>query len=262
MLKITAFIGLLLVYAVAANCAMFTNTGSADWSCHKIGFPFVGVHATGTNITISCPPDSDGPSGMATVGNLSASVFVMPPFGADVSLQSIFTDSLIPVGATGSGTVEFTLTYTFGGFTDTGIAQGSSDLFFNGLQVATIERGFCDLPNTAGPCSGPQHVVDVIDEPITYGVPFSYQADDFLSSGFSVAGVNNNVMISASLTTGGSLVEVPEPNTLWLCGFGSLGLLFGLRRKRRVAAHASLNGFVHLRLGARSLQRESNRRLC
>jgi hypothetical protein len=77
-------------------------------------------------------------------------------------------------------------------------------------------------------------VTRVIDEPITYGVPFSYQADVSSFGGFGNYNVQNSLDISAALIRGGQLVELPEPASHWLCGLGLLAMSLWLGMFRRL----------------------------
>jgi hypothetical protein len=132
--------------------------------------------------------------------------------------------------------VVFTLTYTWGGLADFGIGVPAADLFFNGVKVWSESDFVCFTPPEHG-CGFPHTSVFTIVEPVTYGVPFSYQADDSVSgSGFGV-GVSNSLTISPALQSGGQLEELPEPGSLWLSGVALLGLLlksksFGAPNKR------------------------------
>jgi hypothetical protein len=129
--------------------------------------------------------------------------------------------------------VEFTFTYTYSGFNDQGSAQGSADLLFNGVQVLNIQRPFCLTPPLLYcPGGDTQQVVNIVDEPITYGVPFTYEADDSLSILPNNVNVSNQVTISISVPTGGTLVEIPEPGTLSFCAISFL--VFLLWRSRRI----------------------------
>lgn len=233
MRKLVGFVALFILGAVAVMGATFTNTGSASWPCHLDGGGLVQENATGVTFNFNCPPGNSPTGSSASVGNLSAQADIhIVGFPSTFSLQSTFTDSLLPVGGSGSGMAEFILTYSYTGLVDLGGAQGAADLLFNGVQVINIHPPFCSAPPPSAPCvqyTQPQQIVEVIDEPITYGVPFSYQADDFLSGqGTILFGLSNGLAISTSLPTGGTLAEVPEPGTLWLCVIGSLGLLFRL----------------------------------
>ena len=227
MSKIGGFLASFVLAVVSATGATFTNTGSASWGCQGFDqnghFAHITESATGTSFDFDCPPGFSGTMGSASVGNLTARASAgYGPGAPDVALQSTFTGSLIPTGGTGSGTVEFTLTYSFSGLEDLAFLRGGGDLFFNGVQVASLQPGFCFTPLGFPRCDLPQNVVKIVDEPITYGQPFTYQADDFMSGGGTGFGVSNQVTITASLLTGGELIEVPEPATL---GFVSLALL-------------------------------------
>lgn len=227
-------VALFILGAVAVMGATFTNTGSASWPCHLAGGGLVQENATGVTFDFGCPPGTSPSGSSASVGNLSAQadIHILGIPLTMFSLQSTFTDSLLPVGGSGPGMVEFILTYSYTGLVDLGSAQGAADLLFNGVQVINIHPPFCTAPPPSVPCvqyTQPQQIVQVIDEPITYGVPFTYQADDFLSGqGMILYDLSNGLAISTSLPTGGTLEEVPEPGTLWLCTMGSLGLLFRL----------------------------------
>lgn len=135
--------------------------------------------------------------------------------------------------------MEFTLTYSFSGLLDQAVVRGGGDLFFNGLQVANLQPGFCVTPPSSITCPQLHQVAQTIDEPITYGQPFSYQADDFMSGSGKGLGVFNQVTITASLLTGGTLVEVPEPQTL---GFVGLVLFLGLPLIRRFRRPRNASG--------------------
>ena len=238
--KILGVLGALLLGSATLSAASFTNTGSASWFCDWSGNDFrpkIPEQASGTTFNnFDCPPGyvATG-SGSASVDNLSANAFLSgrstAPF-TTVSLQSKFTDSLMPTGGTGPGIVEFTLTYSFSGFRDVAGANGGADLFFNGVLAENIQRLFCKRPGVDGcPFSGPLVITVIIDEPITYGIPFSYQVDDSLSAlgGPGVLAVGNQTTVSALLMTGGTLAEVPEPGTLLLSVIGSLAFLFLIR---------------------------------
>jgi len=162
-----------------------------------------------------------------------ASVGVGNDRNSTFAFQSTFMDSLLPIGGTGQGTVQFTLTYTWDSFGDSGSGTMSGDFIINGSQLWSESNQTCLFGE---PCSGPPPlnpfiVTTVIDEPITYGVPFSLQADVSSDSDAGSGGlymVQNSLDISPVLITGGQLVELPEPASLWLCGFGLLGVLFRL----------------------------------
>jgi hypothetical protein len=68
-------------------------------------------------------------------------------------------------------------------------------------------------------------IVFVVDEAVTYGVPFSDQGDVSSSSLFDFFhGEGNSLTISPTLVTGGELVE-PEPGSVWSCAIGLTVLL-------------------------------------
>jgi hypothetical protein len=240
--KCVAVISAVFVAAVGLSGGTFTNTGSASQTCVFGGRPpvppdqpFITQTATGAVINLTCPGSFYGPSAgsyqgtpvSGSAGDLSAiggTGDAVQGSGATFSFQSTFTDSLVPVGGTGSGTVVFTLTYTWGGLEDVGTGNPAADLFFNGVKVWNQSDFVCPTPPEHG-CDFPHTAVFTIVEPVTYDVPFSYQADDSVSGhGFGV-GVSNSLTISPSLQSGGQLEEVPEPGSIWLSGVALLGLL-------------------------------------
>ena len=181
--------------------------------------------AVGPSINLSCPDSFVGREVSGAAGDVSTSGGVGNfPFGsASLSLRSTLTDSLLPIGGNGAGTIEFTLTYTWQGLEDNGSGSTAADLFLNEMQAWSQSDPVCPTPPMA-PCYGfPNHQsIIVVDEPITYGVPFSYRSDvSFSASGIEVGGFNQ-LSISTSLLTGGQLVELPEAGTLVLALIGSL----------------------------------------
>jgi hypothetical protein len=225
------------VLGVSGIAGTFTNTGSASTSCAWDGgapVPPLYLNATGVNINLTCPDEWVGPPVIGSVGPLmtEAGVGVGNDRSSTFAFQSTFMDSLLPIGGTGQGTVEFTLTYTWDGFGDSGLGTMSGDFSINGSQLWSESDRTCLFGE---PCFGPPFnpfiVTTVIDEPITYGVPFSLQADVSSASEAGSGGsywVQNSLDISPVLITGGQLVELPEPASLWLCGFALLGVLLRL----------------------------------
>lgn len=249
MIKVSAWVCLVLGIT-ALSGGTFTNIGSASNICLPTQLPpgsFV-QSVTGTNINLTCPNGYVGVVVSASVGDLSAngSTSYGPTGGLPVpgfSLQSTFTDSLMPVGGSGSGTVEFTLTYTWSGLNDLGFDQGSADLLFNGSSTHAwdFQSHACLTPPEVW-CPGgisalTRTEVATVDEPVTYGVPFSYQADLLLSGGGSgLLGTSNQLVVSTSLLTGGQLVELPEPASLGFCAIGAFSLLLRLFAHRHRAS--------------------------
>src|ERR1700719_2956102 len=134
MSKLFVLIGILMLASASARAGMFTNTGTASETCiwDGSGAPVppdvsaISVTGTGASINLICPASFYGPSAgsyfgpgvSGSAGNLTAQGLIgeVPHVNATFSFQSNFTDSLTPVGGTGPGTVEFTVTYTWGGF--------------------------------------------------------------------------------------------------------------------------------------------------
>ena len=155
---------------------------------------------------------------------------------ATFSFRSNFTDSLTAVGGTGPGTVEFTLTYTWGGLEDIGAANDAANFSFNGASAWSESAQVCNTPPIPNCPGGTTNTIQkVIDEPVFYGTPFSYAADvGVTGSGHGVYEFNS-LTISSALLTGGQLIEVPEPSSLSLYGVALLALfLRSCRLSRRL----------------------------
>ena len=243
-----ALLSLAFLGSLPAPGGTFTNTGSASISCiwGGLGAPvppdLAGVEATATGSTIdlTCPaaahPDLGnyiGPTIIGSASNLATkgTIFFGPTgFTGPIafSFQSSFTDSLVPLDGTGIGTVEFTLTYTWTGFGDLGGGTTEGDFLFNGTPVWHKSDEVCQVPPPLPACAGPFTSVIVIDEPVTYGMAFSYEGDDLSSAAGRSVGTANSLVISPAILTGGQLAELPEPSSLWLSSIGLVGLTIRL----------------------------------
>jgi hypothetical protein len=139
MRKLALFVGSLTLGGVLLSAGAFTNSGNASLTCSRQSSPFdvITVTATGSSIDLSCP---DGYFGTAVIGfanDLSTGastgpLHIDPP---SYAFQSTFVDSLVPVGGTGQGIVEFTLTYNWQNVGDNGTGITAGDFIFNGLPV-------------------------------------------------------------------------------------------------------------------------------
>jgi hypothetical protein len=237
--RLFGLIGCLLLVSVTAMGGIYTNTGTASESCQWVGnnppvppdtWGFEETE-TGTSINLTCPSSFYGPSvGYyfaadldGSAGNLSAQGSAgYGPGSPTFSFQSTFTDFLLPVGGNGPGTVEFTLTYTSGGLADVGNATDAADFWFNGTSAWSQSDFVCYVPPSPD-CFHTSTIV--IDEPLTYGVPFSYAAEVSVT-GSGAAGGSNSLAITSAILTGGQLIETPEPASLLLFGTALLALLF------------------------------------
>jgi hypothetical protein len=234
----TALLG---VFAAAMACAgTFTNTGSASLACQWDGTEpqppqtIITVNFTGTDINATCPARFQGNTGNGFAHNLAVRIDLNPggPSVTFVSMNfhSTFNEQLVATGGTGSGIVEFTIMHTWLSAIEFGLISTSADLKFNGNQVWSGGDGLCNLP---GNCFIQHNDTIVVDEPITYGVPFSFQASENATGSGNGAGFstgNSSLVITELLTTGGQLAAVPEPFSVALVGGGLL--CFGLFRKR------------------------------
>jgi len=245
MLKVFVFVGCIVLSSAALTGGTFTNAGSATLVCLGDSGSRI-LQESGTGINLACNQSTE--SGGAISGSVAdlatqASVGIIGGVLPDAfSFQSTFKDSVLAVGGTGQGTVEFTLTYGWTlSFNDSGFGTMSSDFLFGGIPVWSKSDQSCQFgepcwsfffacpnPKTFG-C--PLNVTTIIDEPITYGIPFSYQADVSSFGGAGIYAVQNGLNISAMLITGGQLIEAPEPSSLWLSSVVLLWLLFRSSRR-------------------------------
>lgn len=146
MQKTVGFMCCLLVGCLAMSGEVFTSSGSASTTCQWGGseppVPPDQTHftltAAGTNIDLTCPSAYFGPVVTGSAGNLSVQGGMgFGGFGnsTSFSFQSALIDALLPVGGTGQGTVQFTLTQTWQDFSEDGAGEDVATLLFDGMQA-------------------------------------------------------------------------------------------------------------------------------
>jgi hypothetical protein len=218
------------LFAVVAATATptFTDTGSAATSCFGQGTPLFTISATGSTIDLACPPPNSGAEVRGFAGNLFTQVSIGRPWipglaAPSFSFQSSMADTIIPAVDT---TVEFTATYNWQNIGDDGVGVTAGDLLFNGQTIWSRSDLTCLFGQSCWDQAAFHHVtVAVIDEPVSAGVPFSYQADVSSSSavpGSFFPGESNNMTVSVAL------LATPEPSTCLLVLFG-LAVLWSKR---------------------------------
>jgi hypothetical protein len=227
---------LLLLTSVAMHAATVDLGGSATQTCHYVGLPpappgqsDITQTAAGPDIHLTCSDPYLGPSLDGTIGPLAGtglSTNVTMTGGASTGwvvadFQASLTDTLLALGGSGSGAVEFTLDYDWHACQDGSHTDIASDFFFGGASAwsdAGSRGHHCPFP-----FDHPSTIV--LDEPITYGQPFTWResisldaanGDPSYSAGISLA-------VSAVLLSGGTLISVPEPASV--CMFGGALLL-------------------------------------
>ena len=242
MLK-AVLLSMVLISAVGVRAATVNLSGTVTQECFYTGFPPVPPEGsvftqtfTGTNITATCPAGYIAP---AVSGSISAaadtlSTRVTMTNSAEGLVHDTFQGSIadlfLATGGSGSGKVEFTLDYNWSACQDDFSTNESAAFSFNGA-IAWSDSGsrghHCeDLPLD-------HHSTLVIDEPITYGIPFTWEEDTSLNGGSEgVYGASISLGVSAALLSGGQLVAIPEPAAPWTCAVALLGIaMYGRRRQ-------------------------------
>jgi len=235
-----------MFFAVLATSTAFaasTNTGSVTMFCQWDGTgarpPQVALDVTvsGTSIyTPFCPPGlesfgygsgSVGAYGSGQVGGAGVSMSFQGVQNLPNSwfFQGTDEESLMPSGGTGSGIIEFTLTHDWLGYADfLSSARTDAHFLFNGQEVWGGFDPVCFIPDNGARCFQPHSTVIVIDEPITYGTPFTFGG---IVTGHGAGSVgfasgSSSLSFSATLLSDGELVSVPEPSAFGTAGFGLL----------------------------------------
>ena len=193
---------------------------------------------TGTSFDLTCPAGYLGGPAVGSISGLSGTTggHLAPGGSESTQLDGTLSNVLLPSGKSGAGMVEFTFTYAFDGVRDVGgRANIADDFLFNGNSVWT---GGGKVINV-GEIGFNKPTMVVLDEPIEYGVPFSYQQDlELTTSGAFFAFASGSVTpASVRLTTGGLLLAAtPEPGTFYLLAAAVLLVATRLRRREPGAA--------------------------
>jgi hypothetical protein len=138
------------------------------------------------------------------------------------------TDSETITGRTGQGIIAFMLTWLWTAENDlTAGNAATADFWFNGTEVWQVDKGGMNYDPTF-----PHTQTIVLNEPFTYGVPFSWQGDvEVLGNGHGVAQTYSSLAVVP--------IIVPEPGLGWLFGIALSALCFRyFFLPRFVAGHA------------------------
>jgi hypothetical protein len=251
---VTKTVLIVSVFALASGAypsTIYQQSGSASLICGWVGQspPPNGqfsthTSVTGTAIDLACPTNSGyaGPSfhgaadPLSVVGNASGNGPNFGGVGVQWDFQSSATDALVATGGTGSGIVTFTVNWAWNaGDDDCCGEQAIAEFDYNGVKVWSATDG----PNNITP-PFPHTWTVTLDEPFTYGVPFTWSAHVEVTGGG-----NGSIISSSALDIGASgpalvdaLATTPELSTLQLFGEGLLVLCAALRIRAKIIKSA------------------------
>lgn len=194
---------------------IFVNTGSATLSCLGPGNVESQVQATGPDISLNCPPGTAGGSisgssaGLSVEGQISSGGPLMQGTN-HLDLTTSLQDTVTETGGIGPGTEEFRLAFNWQGVGDPGSPMEMADLLYNGMVVWSEQKA---QHNREDPL--PHTETILIDEPFSFGQPFTFQAEVGLSD--TESGIFASSQASASLAVVHQ--AIPEPRTIALVGW-------------------------------------------
>jgi hypothetical protein len=157
---------------------------------------------------------------------------------ANYTVSGRMQDTVTETNGVGLGTERFVIVFDWFSLDDPGFADAQASLSYNGVVVWSEDHpapGHTDAFN--------HESIATVDEPFTFGQPFTFEAIVTASGGpfgFSSLALSNGTLS----VTNSDLLAVPEPST-WLSvlvGFGLLRLKRSTRSRHKPTCGSRLSG--------------------